>query len=46
MSEVDGGASLTWESDFDPAGMPSEELEAMLRGLYEAGFSALRTRVE
>jgi hypothetical protein len=35
------GARLTWESQFEAVGAPAAEVEAMLRGLYEAGLQSV-----
>ena len=40
--EPDGqGARLTWESEFEAVGAPADEVETMLRGLYQAGLDSL-----
>lgn len=38
------GARLTWESQFEAVGAPAAEVEAMLRGLYEAGLQSVGAR--
>lgn len=39
------GARLTWTSEFEPAGAPAADVEAMIRGLYEAGFQSVGTKI-
>jgi len=46
VTDAEGGARITWQCECQPAGIAEAELEAMLRGLYEAGLSALRARAE
>ena len=46
VSRTEGGASVTWESEFEAVGIPAADLEAMIRGLYEAGLGALRASME
>lgn len=41
----EGGARLTWESDFDVVGAPPAEVEGMIRGLYEAGLGSLASQL-
>ena len=41
-----GGSSVTWEAEFEPEGIEAEQLRAMLSGLYDAGLSALETRIQ
>lgn len=42
VTDSDGGASVTWESEFNVApGAPTDEVEGMIRGVYAAGLSAL-----
>jgi hypothetical protein len=36
-----GGARLTWEGQFEAVGAPAGEIEAMVRGLYEAGLNSV-----
>jgi hypothetical protein len=35
------GARLTWEGQFEAVGAPAAEVEAMVRGLYEAGLQGV-----
>jgi hypothetical protein len=40
--QVEGdGARLTWASEFEPAGVPAAEIEALIRSLYEAGLHSV-----
>jgi hypothetical protein len=40
--EIDpDGARLTWSAEFTPAGAPAADVEAMVRGLYEAGLQGV-----
>jgi hypothetical protein len=40
--EIDpDGARLTWSAEFAPAGAPAADVEAMVRGLYEAGLQGV-----
>ena len=32
---------VEWSADFNPTGVPAEEVQALLSGLYDAGFSGL-----
>ena len=41
-----GGSSVTWEAEFEPEGIEAEQLRAMLGGLYDAGLSALATKIQ
>jgi hypothetical protein len=41
----EGGARFTWECDFEPHGMPASEVEAMIRGLYEAGVQGVAAQL-
>ena len=41
VGETDGGSRVAWEAEFTPVGIEAAELEGMIRGLYEAGLSAL-----
>lgn len=34
---------VEWSAEFNPAGAPTEEVQALLSGLYEAGFSGLES---
>ncbi len=37
-----GGCTVEWSSEFDPAGASESEAAAAIRGIYEAGFENLR----
>ncbi len=41
-----GGSSVTWEAEFEPEGIETEQLQAMLSGLYDVGLSALATKIQ
>ena len=41
-----GGSTVTWEADFEPEGIGSDELKAMLGGLYGVGLSALEAKIQ
>lgn len=43
VTDQDGGCMVTWDSEFDVEGAPAEEIEAAIRGLYEAGLTNLRS---
>lgn len=42
VAERDGGAEVTWQSEFTPQGIEPAELEGMIHGLFEAGLQAVR----
>lgn len=42
----DSGCQVTWESDFAVIGAPTEQIEAAIRGLYEAGLTELRSLLD
>lgn len=45
--EADGsGAKLTWECQFETVGAPADEVETMIRGLYQAGLEALEAQLK
>ena len=33
-----------WSSEFDPVGAPEAEVVAVVQGIYQAGFDALKER--
>lgn len=41
----DGGARVVWEAEFDAVGAPPDEMERMIRGLYEAGLASLASKL-
>jgi hypothetical protein len=44
--ESDGaGAKLVWESQFEAVGAPAGEVEAMVRGLYQAGLDSVASQL-
>lgn len=43
VSADDVGCKVTWESDFEVVEAPIADIEAAIRGLYEAGLSQLRS---
>ncbi|MCE2491848.1 MAG: SRPBCC family protein [Alphaproteobacteria bacterium] len=45
VAEGDGGSSMIhWSSEFDPVGAPEAEVVAVVEGIYQAGFDALKER--
>lgn len=44
VDDAEGGCSVHWWSDFEPAGVSQEKAEAIIAGVYEAGFDALKKR--
>lgn len=39
------GARVVWEASFEAAGAPPADVEAMIRGVFEAGLSAIAGKV-
>ena len=37
-----GSYTVEWSSTFDPSGAPEDDVQAAVRGIYEAGFENLR----
>lgn len=42
VSDEGSGSAVDWTASFQPNGAPAEDIAAMLKGLYQAGFTALR----
>ena len=41
VEATDKGCQVVWDSNFDVVGAPPADIEAAIRGLYEAGLTAL-----
>ena len=39
-----GSAEVHWSSEFEPAGAPEADVVAIIEGIYQAGFDALKER--
>lgn len=42
VSEEGDGSAVNWSASFEANGAPAEDVSALLAGLYQAGFAALR----
>ena len=40
----EGSSVVHWSSEFDPVGAPEAEVVAVVEGIYQAGFDALKER--
>lgn len=38
----DGGCTVAWSSEFNPAGAPEADAAEVIRGIYQAGFDNLK----
>jgi hypothetical protein len=46
VTAADVGCKVTWESTFEVVEAPPAEVEAAIRGLYEAGLTQLRAMLD
>ena len=44
VGESDGKATVTWESSFEADGVPEQEAEGIVGGIYDAGLKAVQDR--
>lgn len=46
VKENGDGATVLWESSFEPVGVPDAEADTIIGGIYEAGFASLAEKLK